>query len=66
MKYKYKFVTVELKQGFSITLKPAEDYHAIIDKHADEGWRFVQIFAPATYGTGAASYFEMIFERPED
>lgn len=44
--------------------KPKEDYQSIIHTHAEQGWRFVQIFAPATQGYGAAAYFELIFERP--
>ncbi|MFO6495629.1 MULTISPECIES: DUF4177 domain-containing protein [Bacillus] len=43
--------------------KPKEDYREVIREYAREGWRFVQIFAPATSGYGIASYFELIFER---
>ncbi|RXI96207.1 DUF4177 domain-containing protein [Anaerobacillus alkaliphilus] len=59
--YEYKFVKIDLTTWGS---KPKEDYQAIITEHAKEGWRFIQIFAPATSGYGAASYFEIIFERP--
>ena len=62
--YEYKFVTVELKAGFGYT--PRQDYHEIIQHFAKEGWRLVQIFAPATAGSGAASYFELIFEKPRE
>jgi len=31
-----------------------------------KGWRFKQIFAPATKGYGAAHYFELIFEKEEN
>ena len=61
--YEYKFVKVELKSGWS-TDEPKEDYHRIIEEHARAGWRLVQIFAPGTSGTGWASFFEIIFERP--
>jgi uncharacterized protein DUF4177 len=61
-KYEYKFVRVDLKAGWS-TDTPKEDYQNIVHDHADEGWRLHQIFAPATSGTGWASYFELIFER---
>lgn len=37
------------------------DYQNIVHDHAEEGWRLLQIFAPATSGTGV-SYFELIFE----
>ncbi len=60
--YKYEYVKIELKSGFLKT-KPKEDYHAIIDSYAKKGWRFKQIFAPATSGYGASSYFELIFEK---
>jgi len=60
--YEYKFVKVELKSGL-ITNKPKNDYQEIINKHAKEGWRFIQIFAPGTSGYGSASYFELIFEK---
>ncbi len=63
--YEYKFVKVELKSGFS-RLAPKEDYHEIIQNLSKEGWRLVQIFAPATSGLGSATYFELIFERPRE
>ncbi|WP_078380034.1 DUF4177 domain-containing protein [Sutcliffiella halmapala] len=59
--YEYKFVKIELSQWNS---KPKEDYQDIITNHAKDGWRFIQIFAPATRGYGSAAYFEIIFERP--
>ncbi|NPC93590.1 DUF4177 domain-containing protein [Bacillus sp. WMMC1349] len=59
--YEYKFVKVELSK---LNRKPKENYQDIITNHAKEGWRLVQIFAPATSGYGAASHFEIIFERP--
>lgn len=60
--YEYKFVKIELKQGV-MNSKPSEDYKEVIEEHAKEGWRLVQIFAPSTYGFGTATYFEMIFEK---
>jgi hypothetical protein len=63
-KYEYKFVRVELKSGWR-TDTPEEDYQNIVHDHAEEGWRLFQIFAPATSGTGWASYFELIFERAQ-
>ena len=58
--YEYKFVRIDLSP---FGRKPKEDHHEIIKKHAKEGWRFVQIFAPATSGYGAANHYEVIFER---
>ncbi len=60
--YKYEFVRIELKSGF-IKSKPKEDYQEIIISYAKKGWRFKQIFAPATSGYGSSSYFELIFEK---
>ena len=60
--YKYEFVRVGLKPGF-IKVKPKEDYREIINSYAKKGWRFKQIFAPATSGYGSSSYFELIFEK---
>lgn len=34
-----------------------------IQQHAEEGWRFVQIFAPGTGTVGSADNFELIFEK---
>jgi hypothetical protein len=64
--YEYKFVKISL--GGVLTYKPKVEYKGIITEQAKEGWRFVQIFAPATRGYGSASYFELIFERelPKD
>jgi hypothetical protein len=60
-RYEYKFVRIELKGMF--TLKPQEDYQEIVHKHAAQGWRLVQIFAPLTSGNDAVPYFELIFEK---
>ena len=63
--YEYKFVKVELG-GFPFsTRKPKIDHHMIIEEHAKEGWRLVQIFAPAVsvISGGTPDYFEIIFER---
>lgn len=63
--YEYDFVKIELKSGFTKS-KPKENYHEIIIDYASKGWRLVQIFDPSTSGYGAASYFELIFERKVD
>jgi hypothetical protein len=60
--YEYKFIEIELKQGF-LKSESKEDYRKIIQDHAEEGWRLVQIFAPGTGAYGAASKFELIFEK---
>ncbi|KUO53635.1 MAG: hypothetical protein APF76_11905 [Desulfitibacter sp. BRH_c19] len=60
--YEYRFIKIKLKSGFK-GRKPEEDYHEIIEQYAREGWRLVQIFAPAISGYGAAEFYELIFER---
>ena len=63
--YEYKFVTDYIVgANFIQTRGPIDDYHKIIEEHAKEGWRLVQIFAPVL-GTSqfATEYFELIFER---
>ncbi|WP_082058312.1 DUF4177 domain-containing protein [Clostridium aceticum] len=42
--------------------KPIEDYHKIVERHAAEGWRLLQIFAPPVSGYGVADSFELMFE----
>ena len=62
-RYEYKFV--RLGEGFFGVRKAAErDYRQLIVQYAAEGWRLVQIFAPATAGYGDAKYYELILERP--
>lgn len=60
-RYEYKFV--RLGEGFFGVRKAAhQEYQKVIVDHAREGWRLVQIFAPATVN-GSARYFEVILER---
>jgi hypothetical protein len=64
--YEYKFVRVGEYGGsalFGVQDKARKGYEEIVQRHAREGWRLVQIFAPGTAAFGAARYFELIFER---
>jgi len=61
----YKFITINLDRGF-LRRKPSEDYHEIIREQARQGWRLVQIFAPAVYAYGKAMFYELIFERTKE
>ena len=63
--FDYKFVTIPLDRGWLVR-RPAQDYHTVIQDHARQGWRLVQIFAPGTGAYGAAKYFELVLERPVD
>jgi hypothetical protein len=61
-RYEYKFVRLgEGRTGLKKSAK--QEYQQAIHDHASEGWRLVQIFAPAIAGYGSAKYFEIIFER---
>ncbi len=60
--YEYKFV--RLGEGWmSVRRQAREDYQQEVHRHARDGWRLVQIFAPGVGGYGAAKYYELIFER---
>jgi len=38
-------------------------YETVIQEHAHDGWRLVQVFAPGVAALGAAKYYELILER---
>jgi hypothetical protein len=61
--YEYKFVRIG--EGMIWAKKEAElEYRGVIEDHAKQGWRLVQIFAPGIGAAGRPTYFEVIFERP--
>ena len=43
--------------------KATQTYQDEVARHAREGWRLVQIFAPAMGVQGYAKFFELILER---
>jgi len=60
--YQYKFV--RLRRGYFGGGGEAEgDYRRVIQEHARDGWRLVQLFAPAVSGSGKAQFYEVILER---
>lgn len=61
--YEYKFERISLTFPSMGDSKPKENYQDIIQEHAKEGWKFIQIFAPSMRSSGTAAYFEIIFER---
>ena len=62
--YEYKFVKINVEyNAFATKQKADKDYHDVIETHAKDGWRLVQVFAPPIMGQGLADYFELIFER---
>ena len=61
-RYEYKFV--RLGEGWAAVRRAGKKkYQEVVDEHARDGWRLVQIFAPGTGVYGAAKYFELILER---
>lgn len=61
--YEYKFVRVDVDGIF--TRKPKADYQLLIEQNAKDGWRLVQILAPAVSikAGSVPDYFELIFEK---
>lgn len=60
--YQYEFVKIDMVKTF-VKRIPKEYHQDMISNYAKNGWRFVQIFAPATKGYGTSEYFELIFEK---
>lgn len=56
--YEYKYVPCSMGGYFT-----GDDHQEIIDKHAKEGWRLVQIVPTLYTMEGRAKQFEIIFER---
>lgn len=54
--YEYKFVQLKISMW---TMKPKQDYQAVIQEHARQGWRLVQIIDPSQYNYR----MELVFER---
>jgi hypothetical protein len=61
--FEYRFVKLDVKIHAFKGVYPKEDYHQIIEEHARDEWRLVQIFAPPIKGYGMAGFYELIFER---
>ncbi|SCY81649.1 DUF4177 domain-containing protein [Alkaliphilus peptidifermentans] len=60
--YEYMFIKIDLNTNWK-GRSPVEDYHKVIEQHASEGWRLVQVFAPPISGYGVAEFHELIFEK---
>jgi hypothetical protein len=57
----YEYTFVRIGEGWLADQQTADtDYRHIVHQHAREGWRLVQVFAPAD---GKQEYYELIFER---
>jgi hypothetical protein len=60
--FEYKFVSVKLKGGW-LTGRTKPEYRDTIVEHAQDGWRFVQAFAPGVGAVGESDWADLIFER---
>lgn len=58
--YEYEFIKVKVS---GLKSKPEEDYQAIVNKYAKEGWKLMQVLTPPTVGYGTLGYYEFVFER---
>ena len=64
--YEYRFVRIgesSLSALFGPNEKARTTYQDVVNRHARDGWRLVQIFAPGVAAFGAARYYECVFER---
>jgi hypothetical protein len=62
-RFEYKFVRIG--EGWMAARREAkQQYQQVIEEHARDGWRLVQVFAPGIGAYGAAKFFEVILERP--
>ncbi len=67
----YEYALVRLGEGrgsgiFGVRARKVEAYQAVVHEHARQGWRLVQVFAPGMAIHGAATSYELIFERERD
>lgn len=60
--YEYKYVDVIL-ESIGLFSKKKSNYREIIDEHAKEGWRFVQLVPKSYNMDGRPWEFEVIFEK---
>lgn len=61
-RFEYHFERVKVKGRF-FGGSFSTDYQEIIRRYAQEGWRLVQVYAPATAGHGMSTLADLIFER---
>lgn len=59
--YQYKFVKATLGGFFE-----EENHRDIINQHAQDGWRLVQVLPSGYKGHGKPINFEIIFEKKVD
>lgn len=63
--FDYKFKKISAKSGF-FKFSYDKDYKKIIQEHAHQGWRFIQLVPTVWDGHGRTKEIDLIFERPAD
>ena len=64
--FEYKFIKhpiKKLKTNSKTTDETVRQIQEIIRIHAEDGWRFVQIFSPVGEGLISVKHYEIILER---
>lgn len=60
-RYEYKFIELKIEHNFFSNNLPG-DYTKIIESHAKDGWRFIQLF-PIEFSGYHPSAFQLVFEK---
>ena len=61
--YKYEYVSVSFKTGLMSTSQ--NEHKEIIDKYAQNGYRYVGYIPTKEVGTGALGEIDLVFEKQE-
>ena len=64
--FEYKFIEVPINSTFPTKSKvdhSTEEIREIIEEHAKDGWRLVQVYKPLGYKASTGSNYEVILER---
>ncbi|HPO16599.1 MAG TPA: DUF4177 domain-containing protein [Candidatus Hydrogenedentes bacterium] len=61
-RYEYHFERIKVNASFWRG-NFSTDYQGLVALYAQNGWRFIQIYAPGTAKYGASKYADLIFER---
>jgi len=67
--FEYKFIEVPINSSFPTKSKvdhSTEEIRGIIEAHANEGWRLVQVYTPIGYKGSTGSSYEVILERKKE
>ena len=61
--FKYEYETVSCDFLGSGNIYSIEDYRSIINKRAEQGWRFVAAIPTKQRGTGHTQELDLVFEK---